>query len=161
MRIRVVRVTVSAAMATALLLLAGCSSGNPSDEVSGNPASGTTTKERQAGPEDAALTKAVQAYTTAYFDADAPAALGIMSQRCRTVAAHEAEHAGEEGRAGYEAALADAAEKYGSRDATEVTVDELSGDRARVSYKIEGLPEFDQQGQPWIREQNAWKYDAC
>ena len=38
---------------------------------------------------------------------------------------------------------------------------EVSGKLARVTYKVEGLPKFDQQAQPWAREGGAWKYDAC
>jgi hypothetical protein len=49
---------------------------------------------------------------------------------------------------------------YGQQDVKRFKIDQLSGGMARVSYGV-GLPKFDQKQQPWAREGNAWKYDAC
>ncbi|MFF7073825.1 hypothetical protein [Streptomyces pseudovenezuelae] len=53
------------------------------------------------------------------------------------------------------------AKDYGSdHPATDVRAT-VSGEMDRVSYKVTGLPKFDQQGQPWTVEGGAWKYDVC
>ncbi|MGW0932029.1 hypothetical protein [Streptomyces sp. NPDC002644] len=159
MRIRV----LPAAMVVALSLLTGCSSGDASQEEE-SPKAGavdTAAEEKPATAETRALAKDVRTYIGAYFGNDASTSLGMMSQRCQDVLAHEAEHADKRGEEAYAAAVADIAEKHGPREATDVTVDEVSGDQARVSYRVKGLPEFDQKGQPWLREKGAWKYDAC
>jgi hypothetical protein len=158
MRIRV----LPAATVVALSLLTGCSSGD--ERADRGPETTTVESSAQDKPSaevSDALTRDVQAYITAYFGNDAPASLGMMSERCRTVLAHEAEHADKKGEEAYAAAVAEIAEKHGPRKATDVTVDEVSGDQARVSYRVEGLAEFDQKGQPWLHEDGAWKYDAC
>jgi hypothetical protein len=31
----------------------------------------------------------------------------------------------------------------------------------RASYKVRGLPKYDQQAQPRTREGDGWKYNAC
>ncbi|MDH6228197.1 hypothetical protein [Streptomyces sp. MJP52] len=157
MRIRV----LPAATAVAFSLLTGCSP----DEGAADRGSGAAAEPSAGnGPPAAdvrALTRGVEAYVTAYFGDDAPTALGMMSERCRGVLVHEAEHAGKRGEEAYAAAVEEIAEEHGPRKATDVTVDEVSGDRARVSYRVGGLPEFGQEGQPWSREDGTWKYDAC
>ncbi|MCT9139291.1 hypothetical protein [Streptomyces violarus] len=54
-------------------------------------------------------------------------------------------------------ALAD----YGpDHPATDVQTD-VRGELALVSYKVHGLPKFDQHKQRWVFEIGDWKYDAC
>jgi hypothetical protein len=170
MRIRV----LPAATLVAFSLLTGvtaCSSGDDGGTAAATPAddgaagagssSAVSAEDKPSAEETRALTEGVRAYIAAYFGNDAPTSLGMMSERCRTVLAHEAEHADKKGEEAYAAAVAEIAEKHGPREAADVTVDEVDGDQARVSYRVEGLAEFDQKGQPWSREDGAWKYDAC
>lgn len=98
-----------------------------------------------------ALEKAVAAYTAAYFKGDASTAYGTLSARC----------AAKISEAQYEGVVKQAATEYGpDHPATGITA-EVSGDLARVTYKVDGLPKFDKAGQPWAREGGAWRYDAC
>ncbi|WP_151772287.1 hypothetical protein [Streptomyces abyssomicinicus] len=158
MRIR----SLPALTIVALSLLAGCSQDDEAaDHGSGAASSESSSENKPSAGEASALERAVEAYVTAYFGNDAPTALGMMSQRCRTVLVHEAEHADKRGEEAYAAAVEQVAGEHGPRKAADVTVDEVTGDRARVSYRVEGLPEFDQKGQPWAREDGAWRYDAC
>ncbi|NYV75477.1 hypothetical protein [Streptomyces sp. UH6] len=162
MRIR----SLPALTVVALSLLAGCSQDDEAaDRGSGAASTGSAAESaaenKPSAGEARALERAVEAYVTAYFGNDAPTALGMMSQRCRSVLVHEAEHADKRGEEAYAAAVEQVAEEHGPREAADVTVDEVSGDRARVSYRVDGLPEFDQKGQPWAREDGAWRYDAC
>ncbi|MFF9205131.1 hypothetical protein ACF1AE_25585 [Streptomyces sp. NPDC014986] len=138
----------------ALLLaaLTACSSGDdaPAASDSGTPVAESTTavpKEHEADD----LTAAVQVYTAAYFEGDADTAYGMLSERCR----------GKINELMYGATVEQTAKEYGpDHPATDVQAD-VSGELARVSYKVEGLPKFDQQAQPWTLEDGAWKYDAC
>jgi len=41
-----------------------------------------------------------------------------------------------------------------------VSVDQLSGDLARISIDV-GVPALARSGSPWTREGGQWKYDAC
>lgn len=144
-----------AATAAALLALTGCSSNGSDDAKPSAPAATTAADEPTTTPTpDAgagALEQAVKAYTAAYFKGDAKTAYGTLSKRC-TKAAPEALFA---------ATIKDSATDYGpDHAATDVHAD-VSGTLARVSYKVVGLPKFDQQAQPWTREGGVWKYDAC
>lgn len=148
------RTTITLATAAALLALTACSSSN---DDPGTPASSSPATEQQEPsitptPADAAeLTAAVQAYTTAYFKGDTDAAYATLSKRCQGKITAEV----------YGAVVKQAAADYGQDHAATDVKAEVSGELARVSYKVQGLPKFDQAQQPWTREGGAWKYDAC
>ncbi|MGI3198429.1 hypothetical protein ACRJ4B_16055 [Streptomyces sp. GTA36] len=153
------RTTTVITLATAALLaLTACSSSN--DDSKATPASSSPSTASSApatptasAPADGAaeLEQAVTAYTAAYFKGDAKAAYAALSQRCTKKADPDM----------YAATVQQAAKEYGpDHPATDVHAS-VSGELARVSYKVKGLPKFDQQAQPWTREGGAWKYDAC
>ncbi|MFE0329058.1 hypothetical protein ACFW08_20195 [Streptomyces sp. NPDC058960] len=142
------RATITLA-ATLLLAVTACSS---SDD---NPKTAPATKAAPStSPTPAAaaeLEQAVRAYTAAYFKGDAETGYRTLSKRCQENTVREL----------YDATVKQAAKDYGpDHPATDVRAD-VSGDLARVSYKVRGLPKFDQAQQPWTREGGAWKYDAC
>lgn len=143
--------TALLASTAALLALTGCSS---SDDDA-KPETAPTTAEAPSitpTPADTALVaKAVKAYTTAYFKGDADTAYATLSKRC----------AGKVTAADYSTAIEQAAADYGPDHAATDVQAEVSGTLARVTYKVAGLPKFDQESQPWAREGGTWKYDAC
>jgi hypothetical protein len=148
------RIRATITLAAALLLpLTACSS---SSDDAGAPASSSPAAEQKPSttptPADAAeLTAAVQAYTAAYFKGDTDQAYDALSKRCQSKVTPEA----------YGAVVKKFAADYGpDHPATDVQAD-VSGELARVTYKVKGLPKLDQQAQPWAREGGAWKYDAC
>ncbi|MFE2909977.1 hypothetical protein ACFXGC_36775 [Streptomyces olivaceus] len=51
-------------------------------------------------------------------------------------------------------------QSYGARTIETVSIDQLSGDLARVSYTV-GVPDLDREAQPWSREDGTWRWDAC
>ncbi|MGQ5576060.1 hypothetical protein [Streptomyces sp. ECR3.8] len=165
--------TTTITLATGALLLAaltGCSAndddGTPAPSTTASPSApqepsqGSSTTppapEPSSEPGDPAdgggdLEQAVKDYTAAYFAGEASTAHRMLSERCRD----------QINELMFGATVKAAAEEYGpDHPATDVQA-EVSGDLARVSYKVEGLPKFDQQAQPWTLEGGAWKYDAC
>lgn len=144
--------TTTATLAAALLLatLTACSSGDDSSDSA--PASSSTPKAATTPTADdtADLTAAVRDYTAALFSGDATG-YGYVSARCRKQMP-EAE---------WVATAEDAHQQYGAQKATGVTVDQLSGDLARVSYGAGNIPQFEREGQPWTREDGTWRWDAC
>jgi hypothetical protein len=145
------RIAAAALAAAALLALAACSS---SDDDNANPPTfpGVVKIPPEASqiPDKAALSVAVKAYSTAYFKPDPAAAGKLLSDRCRDQTSAEA----------YKAELTQAVANFGHQDIKSVTVDQISGDLARVTYTY-SVPALDQHGQPWVREGGAWHYDAC
>ncbi|MEV5433805.1 hypothetical protein [Streptomyces sp. NPDC052701] len=142
-----------AAAAVLLLALTACTSSDGDAPAAGDsgPADAEQTTEVPAEHENDDLEAAVAVYTAAYFQGDADTAYGMLSKRCRERIGPEA----------YRAVVEQAAKDYGpDHPATDVKA-EVSGKLARVSYKVEGLPKFDQAQQPWALEGDAWKYDAC
>lgn len=148
-----IRATTTLATVAALLALTACSSST--DDKPADPSTLATTAVQPSitpTPADAAvLSAAVQAYTAAYFKGDATTAYAALSKRCK----------GKIGAAEYAPVVQQAHTDYGSdHAATDVQAD-VSGVLARVTYKVAGLPKFDQEAQPWAREGGTWKYDAC
>lgn len=155
--------TTLAASALLLAALTGCSA-NDDDAAPGStaspsaPAPGTTTPPAETSDptgeptaDTGALEQAVKDYTSAYFGGEASTAHRMLSERCRDQINELV----------FGATVKAAAEEYGpDHPATDVQAD-VSGDMARVSYRVQGLPKFDQSQQPWAREGGAWKYDAC
>lgn len=150
------RIRATITLAAALLALTACSSSSGDDSADAAPSSSPTSAEQQPSttptPADAAgLTEAVQAYTTAYFKGEASTAHRMLSERCKKKINELV----------FGASVKQAAKDYGpDHPATDVQA-EVSGKLARVTYKVKGLPRFDQQAQPWTREGDDWKYDAC
>ncbi|MEH0578685.1 hypothetical protein QBA54_30370 [Streptomyces sp. B21-108] len=153
------RTRATIALTTALLAtLAACSSS--SDDKADTPNSSptraagtpTTTPTTTPTPPDAIeLERVADTYVNLYFGGAGEGAYAFLSKRCRAKA----------GPATYAATVEQAAKDYGpDHPATDVHAT-VSGDMGRVSYKVKGLPKFDQQGQPWTVEGGAWKYDAC
>jgi predicted outer membrane protein len=135
----------------ATLTLAGCSQPADNPPATSAPKPGATAATEQPADDGrAALEKAVRAYSTAYFGQDMDAAHGALSKRCATKIP----------RPMYEAAVKATVETLGKHEIKTLTVDQISGDLARVSYTYD-VPKLSQSGQPWAREDGAWKYDAC
>ncbi|MEU7381536.1 hypothetical protein AB0A91_16340 [Streptomyces sp. NPDC042207] len=155
MRTRTATATLAAIAALAALTACSSNSSDGSDDAKPSRPATTTEAEQPAtttAPDGTAeLAAAVQDYTAAYFKGDAKTAYAALSKRC----------AGRIDEDMYAATVEQAKADYGpDHPATDVKAD-VSGDLARVSYKVKGLPKFDQQAQPWTREGDAWKYDAC
>ncbi|WP_328636814.1 hypothetical protein [Streptomyces canus] len=143
------------ALTTALLAtLAACSSS--SDDKADTPNSSPTTAAETPtttprAPDAPELERVADTYVNLYFGGAGEGAYAFLSKRCRAKADP----------ATYAATVGEAAKDYGpDHRATDVHAT-VSGDMGRVSYKVKGLPKFDQQGQPWTVEGGAWKYDAC
>ncbi|WP_317440771.1 hypothetical protein [Streptomyces collinus] len=150
------RLTGAALCAAVLLALVGCSSNSDDDAKPSTPA--TTASSAPAAPTTTApapdavdLERVAGTYADLYFAGEGKGAYAFLSKRCRAqvdpgVYADTVKHA---------------ARDYGpDHPATDVHAT-VSGDKGRVSYRVKGLPKFDQQAQPWTREGSAWKYDAC
>jgi hypothetical protein len=154
--------TIALTLAAAALALTACSSSGttaaaqPSTQASSALSSpqpsapAPSSAAPKMDPARAALETAVRAYSTAYFKPDPDAAYALLSKRC----------AGAVSQAVYAAVVKGAAKDYGQQAIKTLTVDQLSGSMARVSYTY-AVPKLDQNGQPWVREGGSWRYDAC
>ncbi|MFD6968367.1 hypothetical protein [Streptomyces sp. NPDC059949] len=138
--------------AAALIALTACST--PADKptpADPAPAASPTAAAPTADPARADLEKAVRAYSAAYFKPDGATAYATLSKRCQ----------GKAGDAELFAGIVDTAAKaYGKQEIQTLTIDQLAGDMARVSYTY-SVPKLNQTSQPWAREGGAWKYDGC
>lgn len=148
--------TTLAATAAALLALTACSSGDDSADEKPTTAAtveqpSTTPTNTPAPADGVELERVAATYTDLYFGGSGKAAYAFLSKRCKAKADP----------AVFEATVEQAAKDYGpGHPATDVHAT-VSGDMGRVSYKVKGLPKFDQEAQPWAREGGTWKYDAC
>ncbi|MGW1433115.1 hypothetical protein ACWD6K_31405 [Streptomyces sp. NPDC002431] len=146
--------TTTAALFAAAVALTGLTACSSSDDTATPTSSSPAPAEQPSAPAAPATDgpeKAVVAYTAAYFKGDATAAYAALSKRCK----------GQIGPEVYKGVVEQATADYGpDHPATNVTAD-VSGDMARVTYKVAGLPKFDQEAQPWAREDGTWRYDAC
>jgi hypothetical protein len=133
------------AIAAALLTITACSS-DTSKPAAAQPADAATTTDTAA----ADLEQAVRDYTAAYFKPDPDTGYAMLSERCQA----------DINQTFYTAQLEQASKDYGQLNVETVTVDQISGDLARVSYGM-GLPILDQKSQPWVNEAGAWRFDAC
>jgi ABC-type oligopeptide transport system substrate-binding subunit len=152
---RTTTTTLLAVTGAALLALTACSSGDnkaDTDTPSSTPATPTITPTNTPTPAGAVdLERVVDTYTNLYFAGEGKPAYAFLSKRCKAKADP----------AVYAATVEQAAKDYGpDHPATDVHAT-VSGDMGRVSYKVKGLPKFDQEQQPWTREGGTWKYDAC
>jgi hypothetical protein len=149
------RIRATITLTTALLAaLAACSSSSDdkADTPNSSAAKVTETPTTTPTPPDAVdLERVADTYVNLYFGGAGEGAYAFLSKRCRAKADP----------ATYAATVDQAAKDYGpDHPATDVYAT-VSGGMGRVSYKVKGLPKFDQQGQPWTVEGGAWKYDAC
>ncbi|MGW3117287.1 hypothetical protein ACWDBW_09080 [Streptomyces sp. NPDC001107] len=149
------RATIS--LTTTALLLAALTACSSSSDDSADPTPSTSptvevptnTPEPADGEED--LARVAETYTDLYFGGSGEAAYVFLSKRCKAKADP----------AVFNATVEQAAKDYGpDHPATDIRAT-VSGDMGRVSYKVKGLPKFDQEKQPWTLEGGDWKYDAC
>lgn len=148
-----IRTTAAALAAVAAITLSGCSSSGSDSATPGSPAAATSDHPAATQAADdghAALTAAVKAYSTAYFKPDTDAAYALLSARCRAASPQ----------AVYASVVTATAKAYGHQAIKTLTVDQISGDLARVTYTY-AVPKLNQTGQPWTREGGTWRYDAC
>lgn len=145
--------TAAALTAAALIALAGCSNNPaPADAAPAPaPADSSAAPSPKPDPARADLEKAVRAYSAAYFAPDGKAAHAALSKRCQAKAGPPEL---------FTAIVETAAKGYGRQEIQTLTIDQLAGDMARVTYTY-SVPKLNQSGQPWIREAGTWKYDGC
>ncbi|MFE3197177.1 hypothetical protein [Embleya sp. NPDC059237] len=151
---RITRHTTTTALAAVLLLATGCSSDGDGDKK----ATATVTSVPlpaspgpvNTGPDTAPLETAVRAYTARMFAGDGPGAYEILSTRCQ----------GKTTTTEYGAIVAQAKKVYGALTVKSIKVDEITGDRARVTYSV-GVPTLDRTAQTWTREAGTWRWDGC
>ncbi len=142
-----------AVLAVAILCLPLTACGSDSDQSEPKAQTAPTEDSREAkskGAGTAALEKSVRTYTKALFGADADTGYALLSERCK----------GQMSREEFEALAKDAHHEYGSLAIKNLSVDQVSGDMARVSYGV-GVPQFERKAQPWTREGGTWRWDAC
>ncbi|MEU1042180.1 hypothetical protein ACFYP4_08265 [Streptomyces sp. NPDC005551] len=137
--------------AAALLALTACSSSEESSDAAPTKNDSASSPGNARTDDDSGVQEAVEDYTDAYFEGDADSAYDTLSQRCQKTVALE----------DYQALVEQASADYGDGHPAAGVTAKVSGGMARVSYKVEGLPKFDQHGQPWVMEGGDWKYDAC
>lgn len=138
------RRTVTALAATTLLAtlaLTGCSDDNNTPTPPAAPA---------AGDPRAALEQTARDYVTALYTPDADKAWAIVSQRCRE----------QLGRQALDEDVRRRQQLVGRLELRSVTVDEVSGDRGRVSYDV-GVPTLNKAGTRWVLAGGAWRWDDC
>lgn len=150
-----IRHTLPAAITAALLALTACSS---SDDGSGDtPAPTTSTAPAEETPQTddedvqadlAALTQSVHDYIEALTAGDTTTAWPMLSTRCQETWGQE----------GLDERTQNALALLAGQQAEGITVDDLSGDLARVSYTV-GTEQ--RHGQPWTRQDGTWRYDDC
>jgi hypothetical protein len=153
--------------ATFLLLVGfmgvvGCGDNRAKTQTGADRSAGTTTTKpgrvqvRDTGAEGSteettALARAVRAYSDAYLG-DAPgSAYELLSQRCKQRITPDE----------MRVLTAGAKELYGIRTITDLRVEELSGNLARVTYRYKTQPEIDQVSEPWVKEAGGWHQDDC
>lgn len=103
-----------------------------------------------AAPDNSALEAQVRAYSTAFLTGDGAAAYDLLSKRCQE----------RNERVGFVNTVTLAAKQYGPQDIKALTVDQASGDLARVTYTYDTAA-LDQRGEPWVREGGQWRVDDC
>ncbi|WP_377273114.1 hypothetical protein [Peterkaempfera sp. SMS 1(5)a] len=141
--------TIVLTLATAALALTACTS-SPHNPAPQPPATKAAPGSPAPDPSRAELEEAVRAFSTAYLKPDPDAGYAMLSERCRRTI----------GKSVWAGLAKSAAKDYGRRPIKTLTVLQLAGDDARVSYTY-GLPRLDQLEQPWLRENGSWRYDAC
>ena len=98
----------------------------------------------------AELERSVRAYSEAYLGGDAEAAHALLSERCQERLTLDA----------FRPSVAGGRAAYGEAKMTSLSVDELSGNLARVTYRYD-VAAIDQEREPWVREGGGWRQDDC
>ncbi len=96
------------------------------------------------------LRRAVEGYSTAFLSGDATRAHALLSTRCQARVSVDA----------LRGITALAGRNYGQQPIASFTVDDLSGDLARVTYAYRDA-RINQTREPWVREAGVWKQDDC
>jgi hypothetical protein len=136
----------------ALSLTACTSTGSPTAATAATTAASSQAPASTPTPDSGktALEAAVRAYSKAYFAGNATTGYAMLSKRCTAAVDKDV----------YAVAIATEAKAYGKQTIKTLTVEQLSGDLARVSYTY-SVPLLNQKSQPWTREGGTWHYDAC
>ncbi len=135
--------------------LAACSaSGSPAPvSAPASAAQGTSSAAAASASSDLAaesLRTAVSAYSDAYLSGAGRAAWDLLSKRCQVRLSVEE----------MQSETATAKQLYGPVKITSFSVDELSGNLARVTYTYP-VPALNQTSEPWVRESGQWREDDC
>lgn len=118
----------------------------PQPSATGTPGASPTT---QAASTEQDLRDAATAYSDGFLTGK-PETYDLLSSRCQSrVSEQEFGNILEMASATYGGAL-----PFETFDAT------ISGDLARVSYTY-SVPAINQESEPWVREDGAWKQDDC
>jgi hypothetical protein len=102
------------------------------------------------GDDRAELEAAVRSYSEAYLGGQAEAAHSLLSARCQTRISL----------ADFRPVVAGGQQAYGTAKLTSLTIDDLAGDLARVTYRYD-VAAIDQEREPWVREGGRWHQDDC
>jgi hypothetical protein len=140
---------VALASVAMVLTAAACSSSEPPTTGPIVPTRTDVSVSVPSAPLDD-LETAVRAYSDAFLSGDADTAWDLLSSRCRDRLA----------RAEFNGIVGGGADLYGSASMTDLTVDELSGSLARVTYTYDD-PAINQNHEPWVFEDGAWHNDDC
>lgn len=142
--------TLAAAVLLAALTACGSADGG-TEPAPTTAASSSSTPTTATGDNDrAALENSVRDYTRALFAPDPDTGYRLLSARCKA----------EMPEPEFKALAEQAHHEYGALTIKTISVDQLSGDMARVSYGV-GVPQFERKAQPWTREGGVWRWDAC
>ena len=102
-----------------------------------------------AAPVKPAVEDAVRSYTAAFLSGQGEKAASMLSARCDTPTLRQ--------QTVQASKMAPAL--YGQARLVSV-VPTVDGDHATVTYRFD-QPAIDQEGQPWVFEDGAWRYDKC
>ncbi len=92
----------------------------------------------------------MEGYSNAFLSDDAAAAHALLSTRCHARVSLDE----------LRGITALASRTFGQQPIAGFTVDDLSGDLARVTYTYRDA-RINQTREPWVREGGAWKQDDC
>lgn len=123
-------------IAAAVLGLVGCGGGGARTQGASDP--------------QAQLKYAVRTYSDAYLAGNGLAAHDLLSARCQQAVPQPA----------LTQLVLVANKTYGPLPLTTLTVDQLDGPMARVSYTY-SVPVLNQTGEPWVQENGQWRQDDC
>jgi hypothetical protein len=149
---------ITAAALCAALALTGtaCSSDGTDTDTDTDTDTEQNSDTSDEGNSDASAAEAeliadINEYIGTMFEPDVEAAYAMMSARCRD------QYTLDE----YRVTTEELATNFGQLAAEDIVIDDLSGDLARASYTVGGLPAFEREAQPWVREEGQWRYDGC
>ncbi len=142
------------ALGAVVLVLGGCSrdDDDPDGRAEPRPSSPAPSSTASGSPAEIELRAAVQAYSDASLTGKVPAALRLMSQRCRDTMDEQQFTAEVE----LNGSMHSEPLELQSYDA------EVDGKRALVSYTYVVVEsDTEPTGEPWVLESGGWRNDAC